>query len=269
MRIGIIGCGAIGSAVARAASKLPEVNEMRLLDLDDNLAKTIAKETGGKQFPHEAFSEFLQGLDLAIEAASQEAVAKYGRTALEAGCDLMLLSVGALGSKALFDSLCHAAKTKGKRIYVPSGAVAGMDGVYAASQASLEEVVLTSSKPPEGFKGAPYLERKGIILDGITEPKVIFEGPASEAVKAFPKNINVSATLSLCGLGLEGTKVRIIADPGSKRNTHEVYVRGAFGELRMKVQNVPSPQNPRTSYLAALSAIGCLKKITSGVWIGV
>ena len=269
MKIGIIGCGAIGSAVAKAACRIREVEELRLLDLDDGLAKAMAKETGGKPCAHDGFSEFLTGLDLVIEAASQEAVVRYGKNVLDEGCDLMVLSVGALGSKALFDSLCRAAIAKGARIYVPSGAVAGMDGVYAASQAGLEEVVLTSSKPPEGFKGAPYLDKKGIVLDGITHPKIIFEGPASEAVKAFPKNINVAATLSLCGLGLEGTKVRIIADPGSTRNKHEIYVRGAFGELRMEVQNVPSPQNPRTSYLAALSAIGCLKKITSGVWIGI
>jgi aspartate dehydrogenase len=181
----------------------------------------------------------------------------------------MVLSVGALVSKSLYNELCAIATAKGARIYVPSGALAGMDGVFAASQAKLEEVVLTSTKPPEGFKGAPYLSKKGIELDGITEPILLFEGPASEAVKAFPKNVNVAATLSLCGLGPEMTKVRIMADPASKRNKHEVYIRGDFGELRLEVLNVPSPQNPRTSYLAALSAVGCLKKIASGMWIGV
>jgi aspartate dehydrogenase len=269
MKIGIMGCGAIGSSVARAASKFHEVEKIRLLDRDDELAKTIAREIWSEHCPHDHFSDFLRGLDLVIEAASQDAVVRYGKQVLEAGCDLMVLSVGALAEKRLYDDMRAMARAKGARIYVPSGAMAGMDGVHAAAQAELDEVILTSSKPPEGFKGALYLSQKGLKIDGLKEPLLLFEGPASEAVKAFPKNVNVAATLSLCGLGPQRTKVRIIADPALKRNKHEVMAKGSFGELRIEVQNVPSPQNARTSYLAALSAIGCLKRISSGVWIGV
>ena len=269
MRLGIIGCGAIGSTVAKAASQMPEVKKIKLLDKDTPPREALAKAIDATVYSPDDVNKFLRGLDLVIEAASQEAVAQYGITVLRAGCDLMVLSVGALGSKDLFDSLMREASKRGLSIYVPSGAVAGMDGVFAAAQAGLGEVTLVSTKPPEGFKDAPYLIDKGIDLKGIVSPKTLFEGPASEAVKAFPKNVNVAATLSLCGLGLEGTNVRIVADPEAVKNKHEILAKGAFGELRVEVQNVPSPQNPRTSYLAALSAIGCLKKIISGVWVGV
>lgn len=96
----------------------------------------------------------------------------------------------------------------------------------------------------------------------------MYEGPAREAVRKFPANVNVAATLSLAGIGLDKTKVKIVADPEVKNNIHEISVQGDFGELKTRVENVPSPQNPKTSYLAALSAIATLKKITDGVEIG-
>jgi len=146
--------------------------------------------------------------------------------------------------------------------------VLGLDGVKAARLGAITEVTLTTRKPPAGLKGAPYIEEKGIDLDAIKDEELIFEGAAGEAIKAFPKNVNVSATLSLAGIGAEKTKVRIICSPKYVRNSHEIELKGEAGTFFIRAENVPSPDNPKTSYLAVLSALATLKGIASAVRVG-
>ena len=132
----------------------------------------------------------------------------------------------------------------------------------------VDSVTLTTTKPPLGFTGAPGVEQKRIDLRQIRVPTELFSGPAREACRLFPANVNVAATLSLAGIGPDRTMVRIIADPGVSRNIHEVEVRGEFGVLRMRAENVPSPDNPKTSYLAILSAVATLRNLASQVQFG-
>jgi aspartate dehydrogenase len=80
--------------------------------------------------------------------------------------------------------------------------------------------------------------------------------------------VNVAIALSLAGVGSDKTRVRIIADPFVNVNVHEVRARGDFGELNFRTENHPAPDNPRTSLLAALSALATLRKITSPIKIG-
>lgn len=212
--------------------------------------------------------ELLQNVDLVVESASQKAVRLMVPQALEAGRDVMVLSVGALADEELREKLFRLAKQNDCKLYFPSGAVAGIDGINSASAAEISSVTLTTRKPPMGLAGAPHVEAMGIKLETIEKETLLFEGPASEAVKAFPANVNVAATISLAGIGFERTKVRVIADPTLSRNVHEITVEGEFGKLTTRVENLPSPENPKTSYLAALSAISTLKKILSPVQIG-
>jgi aspartate dehydrogenase len=120
---------------------------------------------------------------------------------------------------------------------------------------------LTSRKPPRGLKNAPYVIENRIDLDSITEERVLFEGTAEQAVSGFPKNINVSAVLSIAGVGPKNTTVKIIAAPGLAVNVHEIEVAGDFGKLITRTENVPFPENPKTSFLAALSAVATLKQL--------
>ena len=92
---------------------------------------------------------------------------------------------------------------------------------------------------------------------------------ARDAVKLFPKNINVAATVSLLGVGFDKTKVTIVVDPSFHSNSHELRVKGEFGQMTCHTYNVPSPDNPKTSYLAAMSAISALKRIVRNEWIGI
>ena len=89
-----------------------------------------------------------------------------------------------------------------------------------------------------------------------------------EAVEAFPKNINVAATLSFAGIGPEKTRVRIITSPDFVTNSHEITVKGKFGEMVCRTDNLPAPENPRTSFIAPLSAIASLKNIVEKIRIG-
>jgi aspartate dehydrogenase len=129
--------------------------------------------------------------------------------------------------------------------------------------------MLTTTKSPKALAGAPFFETSKIKLDDITKSTVIYEGTAAEAVRAFPANVNVAAVLSLAGIGVDKTKVRIVADPQATTNQHEIAASGSFGEIIITVNNVPSPGNPKTSFLAVLSAIECLRAICEdGMRIG-
>jgi aspartate dehydrogenase len=160
------------------------------------------------------------------------------------------------------------AEEKGVKIHVPSGAIVGLDAVKGAAQGRLERVVLTSRKPPLAYAGAPDVVARGIKLEDLREPLVLYEGPAREAVVRFPANVNVAAALSLAGLGADRTLVRVVADPGVERNVHEIELEGDFGRLLTRTENVPAPENPKTSYLACLSAVSTLRAISDPVRIG-
>jgi aspartate dehydrogenase len=203
--------------------------------------------------------------DLIVEAATQAALREFGPAVLTAGKHLMVLSVGAL--VGVLDEWARLAEKHGCRILVPSGAIAGLDGVKGAREGAIVAVTMETRKPPRGLAGAPYIEQRGIDLDSIRAETLIFEGPATEAVRAFPANVNVVAALSLAGIGPERTRIRLYAVPGQARNQHRITVEGEFGTLRIEVENVPS-ENPRTGRLSYLSAIAMLREMGASVQVG-
>jgi aspartate dehydrogenase len=267
MKVGLIGAGFIGTTLAKVMEKMKEIEVVYLIDNSPAQARALAHSLK-KVKAVENLEEILPKLDLVIEAASQEAVQRYAVKVLKAGKDLMVLSVGAFGNKTLWTRVQNTAKKYRGRIHIPSGAVCGIDGLKAAAIAQIQCVEIETIKPSRSLEGAPYISKKKIDLTRITKPTVIFEGSAREAVKNFPKNINVAACVSLAGLGFDKTKVRLIADPNATRNEHKIHIKGRFGEFNCKVENMPSLTNPKTSYLAALSAIATLKKIVHGIWLG-
>jgi aspartate dehydrogenase len=207
-------------------------------------------------------------IQIVIEAASPDAVKQYSVRLLSENKDLMVMSAAALIDEKLFAEISSIAKKKGRKVYVPSGAIVGLDNIKSAAIGKIDEVTLTTRKPPQSFEGAPLVEKNHIDLYSLKKPLVLYEGSAKEAVKLFPQNVNVSATLSLAGIGPEKTKVRIITDPATKVISHEIHVKGDFGEFETKTINRPFPTNPKTSFIAALSAIATLKKISENIIIG-
>jgi aspartate dehydrogenase len=268
--IGLIGCGAIGTVLAQSIDK-GQAGDARLVmvfDRNAEKAKILARKLRNKPKVARNFKEFLESgdVELVIEAASQGAVETYAVEVLKAGKDLMIMSVGALVDLELAKEICSVAKKNCRKVYVPSGAIAGLDGVKASAIGKIESVVLTTRKPVEGLMDNPYFKEK--TSGKVENPTLIYEGPAAEACKLFPTNVNVAATLGLAGIGAEKTIVRVVADPTLSRNIHEIEVKGEFGELKVHVENLPSVENPKTSYLAALSAIATLKRLTEPLQVG-
>lgn len=263
--IGLLGCGAIGRGLARAVDEkaVGGARLVALFDQDSHNAMDLSQRLGSSPRVADSFQDFLDadGVTMVVEAASQEAVRLYGETIVSTGKHLMVMSTGSLLDASLFSRLSSLAQETGCRIFAPSGALGGIDAIRA-SRAELEEVVLTTRKPPESLVDTAAAGAGG--YKDIVVATVVFEGSAREAVQRFPFNINVAATLSLAGIGPERTRVRIIADPEAKGNIHEVYAAGSSGVLRFTMENVPHPDNPMTSHLAALSAIETLRSICEG-----
>lgn len=239
-----MGCGFIGSTIANAIRKNKlDLELVSAFDSDPQKCISLG-------FRSSSFDEFLaSNFDIVVECASQEAVKSYAGRILSKGKSLLVMSVGALSDKMLLSSLLLSARKSGAKLYVPSGAIGGLDALSSARFAGLDEVCLVTRKPPASLG-----------MD-VAEETVVFEGSASDAVKAFPKNINVAAAISLAGLGFEGTKVMLIADPKVSTNLHELHAKGRFGSFYCSFDNLPS-ENPKTSMLAAFSAIALLSRIS-------
>ncbi len=269
LRIGVIGCGTIGSGICMAIDKgLVKAQLTAIFDRKVEDAEKLREKCQNSMPALMEPAEMAKHIDLMVECASQEAVYDVVPLALSLGCDVMIMSIGALADDKLLHKIEDLALTNDCRIYLPSGAIAGLDGLRSASMEDIYSVTLTTRKPPRGFAGAPFVLKNKIDLDSITYPTLLFKGPASQAVKEFPANVNVAATLSVAGIGFDKTEVMIIADPNATRNIHEIRISGVFGDMTTIVENVPSPINPRSSYLAQLSAIATLKKISSPFQIG-
>lgn len=268
LKVGIIGCGAIGAEICKAIdAKIINAKLVAVYDRSTEHCEKLLSSLNNKPRISPPF-ELISRADIVVECASQAAVSELGLKVLERGKDLMVLSVGAFMDSKLLNRFVRAAKEHNCRIYIPSGAIAGIDGLKSASVAPINKVVLSTTKSPEGLEGAPFVLKNSIDIFSFREKTLLFEGNAQDAVRAFPANVNVAAALSLAGIGSKKTLVRVFVDPEAKRNIHEITVEGDFGTFTSWVENVPSPDNPKTSFLASLSAIATLKKLSSPLQIG-
>ena len=256
-KIGIAGLGAIGSAVARALNEgIDGLEWIAASDITPNPEFDI---------PLLPFEELAEQCDIIIECLPPKAVPELAEAVLKKQKTLILISSCAL---LMFPEILDIHKSTHSRILVPSGALAGIDGVKGLKELGIEKSIIASTKPPMGFAGAPYVDKMGIDLEEIVAKGVktrIFEGNALEAAKGFPANVNVAATLSLAGIGPENTQVEIWADPDAKGNSHEITVSGEFSTLTSRIENMPDPANPKSSMLAAQSIVAVLKDMNSAL----
>jgi aspartate dehydrogenase len=262
--IGIVGCGAIGKALVRAVA-------------EGKLAVRIAgmtnrSEASARQFlatidnppPLLTLDELVRSADLVVEAAGGHVVAALARQTFAAGKDLMVISVGALLEHP---EVMEESRRTGCRLFVPSGAIAGLDGIKSACVGAITHVTHTTRKPPLGLEGAPYLVEHGISLVGLREETEVFSGTARDACRGFPANVNVTGAVSLAGIGPDKTRVRILAVPGLPRNCHDIDVEGEFGKLHVHIENIPS-ENPKTGKLTAMSIVRAVQDVIDPVRIG-
>ena len=265
MEVGIVGLGAIGRQLCLALDEgIPGLQLAGATARDREKAERFLSSLRAPA-PFLSLDDLVQASDLVVEASTQahlrEAIAP--RT-LGAGKDLVVLSCGGLLGRQDWVDLAAA---KGCRILVPSAAIAGLDGVKGARVGTISSVTMETCKPPRGLAGAPWIEERKIDLDAITKETLIFEGPATEACRAFPANVNVVAALSLAGIGPERTRIRIFAVPELATNQHRITVQGEFGRLSVEIENVPS-ENPRTGRLSYLSTIALLRDLSATLRVG-
>ena len=260
MRITIVGCGSIGRTLAEAADRMEEVKRIYLIDIKKEKAEKLAAQLN-KAIVVESVEDELYHCDLVVEAATQDAAKDVLMKASSRGVDIMITSVGALVDDDFRAAVFEKAKNCDARIYIPSGALFGMDGLRAASNDDLDKVEVVLTAGDQSFVGMDVGDMK--------ERKTLFSGTAREAVQKFPKNINIAATVSLLGIGFDKTLVTIILDPSADTNKFELIVEGKFGKSVCETSNVYAPESPYNSYLSGLSTISALERIVRNEWAGI
>ncbi|MCX5711659.1 MAG: DUF108 domain-containing protein [Candidatus Omnitrophica bacterium] len=269
LKIGIVGCGAIGGSLAgiisRKYSRRAQVSG--LFDLDLNKTVLLAKKIGlKKNLAKNDLNSLISGCDLVFEATSAGYSWKLCQEVLPKGRDIMIMSVGGIAGH--IRQLLNLADKYNRKVYVPSGAISGVDVLKAAACFGIKKVTLITTKPAKAFESVPFVRKNKINLKAIKTEKVLFDGSAVQAVKNFPQNINVAAVLSLAGLGLKKTRVRIVASSRIKKNIHEIEIISEAAQIKTRTENIAHPDNPKTSFLAVLSAEAVIKQILSPVKIG-
>lgn len=257
----MIGWGAIARALHARLAALPTARLERVIVRAERV-EAVQRELGDTITVQSAVPA---DCALAIECAGHSALIQHIEPALLRGTECAVLSIGALHEDRLAERLADAAARGGTRLHLLAGAIGGIDAIAAARFAGLDEVVYTGRKPPAGWRGSPA--ERILNLDTLREAAVFLEASAREAARQYPKNANVAATVSLAGLGLDATRVRLIADPTVTENIHEVRIRGAFGDMEITLRGKPLADNPRTSALTVLSAMRFLANRTGSLAI--
>ncbi|MFS0691011.1 aspartate dehydrogenase [Sporosarcina sp. 179-K 8C2 HS] len=262
IKIGLIGKGNLGTFLLRKINIEQIIPNSEIVAILDERKKakeelpTIADTYGCQAFYD--IESFLQSdIDIVIECSNIEAVITYALKVIDKK-DLMIISIGAFADPSFGERIEEAGQESGHRIYLPSGAIGGLDALKAAKLAGgLNSVTLTTRKPAHS-----------LTAEKITAEQTLFEGSARDAIEQFPKNANVAIVLSLAGIGVEKTRVRIIADPNVTQNIHHIEASGSFGEFDMTIKNNPSPDNPKTSHITGASILAALANISNAVVVG-
>ena len=253
MKVGIIGCGAIANIIVSRI--VPEDNDIGIayfFDKDVERAENLASLAGGVAVIN--FEDMLNDVDLVLERASPDSVKLLAPKVLEKGIDMIVMSIGAFMDREFYTKILNIANENNAHVHLPSGAIVGLDGIKAVADNGLKEITLVTRKSPKS------------LGKDINENEVLFDGKASDAVKEFPLNINVAATISLaCNRDIN---VKIIVDPNVDKNVHEITAKGDFGEFKTITMNHPCMSNPKTSMLAAISAIKLLKSFNETITVG-
>jgi aspartate dehydrogenase len=266
IQLGIAGIGAVGTAVARAvdAGRVPGIRLAAAAVRDQAKARQVIS-TFQRQPDLVDLATLPKLAEVIVECLPSAQFGAIATAAVEHARIFMPLSVGMLIDHM---HLVERAAQTGARIIVPTGALLGLDAVRATAEGNIASVKIITRKPPAGLAGAPLLVQRGISVDGIGKPLLVFEGSAREAIAGFPANVNVAVALSLAGIGPDRTRCEIWADPGVTRNTHTIVVKSDSSDLTMTIENIPSEENPRTGKITALSVLAALRRLTAPLVVG-
>ena len=265
LAVGIGGIGAIGKPLAEAlAAGVPGLRLAAISGRDTDKAAHFAAGLGGG-VEAVTLPALAERAEVVVECAPAAVFDDIAEPAIDAGRIFVPLSVGAMLERA---TLVERARESGARIVIPSGAILGLDAVKAAAEGEIRSIKLVTRKPPRALAGAPYLAERGIELDGLDAPLLVFSGSAGEGARHFPANVNVGAALSLAGVGPQRTELELWADPALERNTHTVTVDSDSSRFTLSIESLPSPDNPRTGLITYRSALATLRGLTATLRVG-
>ena len=264
--VGIAGLGTVGFDVARRIDG-GGVDGLTLCAVSARDHVRARERISGFRTPVEVVvvGELAERADIVVESAPAAVFREIAEPVVRAGKVLVAISAGALLDHA---DLVETARATGAQIVVPSGAVMGLDAVRGAAESGIESVTMITRKPPGGLAGAPHLVDHGIDVDGLEAPLKVFDGSARDAARGFPANLNVAAALGLAGVGPERTRLEIWADPGVTRNTHEIRLEAGTVRFHLRIENVPSRENPRTGRSVAPSVVAALRRFVAPLVVG-
>lgn len=262
--VGVGGFGAVGRQVAAALDRGVEGLELKAVSARDRAKAAANMADFESPVPVVGLADLAE-CDIVVEGLPAAVFDEIADPAVDRGRIFVPTSVGQLLPRP---ELIARAKTTGARIVAPTGALLGLDAVRAAAEGEIHAVAMVTRKPPNGLAGAPHLVENGISVEGLTEPKLVFEGSARQGAIGFPANVNVAAALALAGVGPDATRLQVWADPGVDRNCHRIEVRSDSCDFTLEIANVPSEENPRTGKVTALSVLACLKGLTGTLKVG-
>ncbi len=254
LRIGLLGFGAIAQALLRCLEAHDPERQIEVVAVLDRAIERFTDAPAAlasATLSVDAERFWSRSPQLVVECAGHAAVREHGPDVLARGADLLLISIGALADATLEATLRVAAQSSSGRLLLPAGAVGGLDLLASARLAGLDRVRYVSRKPPAAWRGTPA--ERVVNLGALAAPAEFFTGTAREAAQRYPQNANVAAAIALAGVGFEATEVELTADPGAVGNEHWFVAEGAFGRAEVRIAGRPLPDNPKTSWLAALS----------------
>lgn len=210
-KIGLAGFGFIGSFLYEKLNRNPgirvaaiwEPDKAKTASLNDQILCKDLADLGARP------------LDLIVEAAHADVV-KDLWPLISSDADLMVSSMTSLASNEFSKRVENEAKEKEKKVFLPHGAVLGLDGLRDG-RAMLENVSITTTKHPRNL---------GMPESKLDKPGLVFKGSTRDACEKFPRNVNVHAAVALAGIGFELTQSIVIADPNTNKMHHHIEVTG-------------------------------------------
>lgn len=263
MRLGMIGCGAIGREVVSAWRRGGLGEGVVLAAV---LVRRPRSDNDDPPLTSDVERFLDRGVDVVLECAGHQAVRDHGTRCLARGADLVLTSIGALVDDGLRARLEQAAADSGRRLILAAAGIGALDILSAAAVGGLARVAMTVRKDPSAWYGTAA---EGLCdLASLAAPVVIYQGPVRDGARRYPQNVNIAAAVALAGIGLDRTQLTIIADPTIRTHVVEIEAAGAFGSFRFVEDVAPTVDNPKTGKLVAMAVIKTIRQLAAPVVIG-
>jgi aspartate dehydrogenase len=263
MKLGLIGHGVIARHILAVLDEggLPGVDVPAVL-----VRRERPEATSFREITNDLARFLHHGFDAVLECAGHDAVRHHAERILASGADLLVTSVGVFADDELFARVRNAAEAAGKRLILPSAGIGALDILSAGAVGGLNEVVVTVRKDAASWRGTVAEESQD--LDRLAAPVVLYDGPVREGARRYPQNVNIAAAVAFAGIGLDRTRLIIIADPAITTHQVEIAARGTFGSLRFAEDVIPSVENPKTGRLVAMALVKTVRQLRSTLVVG-